>query len=83
MVKPRTAGGDTLAGTEVIEARPVSLDEARNAFLAEKHRRSGSMRTADAYARTLSSFFGTLNKTPEQVTPTEVFAFANGIGPSG
>jgi hypothetical protein len=40
--------------------------------MAEKERRSGSMRTAGAYARTLQRFFGTAGKTPEQVPPPDV-----------
>jgi hypothetical protein len=58
-------------------------EKAIYAFLAEKERRSGSMRTVDAYTRTLQRFFGTLGKTPEQITPPDVFGFAHGIGPSG
>jgi site-specific recombinase XerC len=73
-----------------VKALPIQFDEsipawekAIYAFLAEKERRSGSMRTVDAYTRTLQRFFGTLGKTPEQVTPPDVFGFAHGIGPSG
>lgn len=58
-------------------------EQAFYAFLAEKERRSGSMRTVDAYSRMLQRFFGTLGKTPEQVTGPDVFSFAHGIGPSG
>ena len=39
------------------------------AFLAEKQRRSGSNRTPDSYYRTLRHFFGSLHKSPDQVTP--------------
>ena len=73
-----------------MKALPIQFDEsipawekAIYAFLAEKERRSGSMRTVDAYTRTLQRFFGTLGKTPEQITPPDVFGFAHGIGPSG
>jgi site-specific recombinase XerD len=73
-----------------MKALPTPFDESIPAwekaiyeFLAEKQRRSGSMRTVDAYTRTLQRFFGTLGKTPEQVTPPDVFGFAHGIGPSG
>ena len=38
------------------------------AFLAEKQRRSGSNRTPDSYYRTLRHFFGSLQKSPDQVT---------------
>ena len=44
------------------------------AFLAEKERCSGSTRTSQAYSRMLFHFFGTLGKTPDQVTSQEVFA---------
>lgn len=53
------------------------------AFLAEKERRSGSRRTVEAYSRMLYMFFGTLGKTPAQVTPPDVFAYAHGVGRSG
>src|SRR3990172_91898 len=58
-------------------------ERAFYAFLAEKERRSGSRRTADAYSRTLQRFFGTLGKPPEEVTSPDVFVFAPGGGPSG
>lgn len=58
-------------------------EQAFYAFLAEKERRSGSRRTVDAYSSTLQRFFGTANKTPEQITERDVFAFAHGVGPSG
>lgn len=58
-------------------------EQALYAFLAEKERRSGSMRTVDAYSRTLQRFFGTLGKLPDEVTSRDVFAFAHGRGPSG
>jgi site-specific recombinase XerD len=58
-------------------------EQAFYAFLGEKERRSGSRRTVDAYSRMLQRFFSTLRKTPEHVTPPDVFAFAHGIGPSG
>ncbi len=53
------------------------------AFLAEKQRRSGSLRTPDSYYRTLRHFFGSLQKAPDQVSPQDVFSFAHGIGLSG
>jgi site-specific recombinase XerD len=58
-------------------------ERAIYAFLAEKERRSGSHRTVDAYSRTLQRFFGSLGRTPDQITPPDVFGFAHGIGPSG
>ena len=53
------------------------------AFLAEKERRSGSMRTSQAYSRMLFHFLGALGKTPEEVSPQDVFAYAHSMGPSG
>ena len=53
------------------------------AFLAEKQRRSGSLRTPDSYYRTLRHFFGGLHKSPDQVTSRDVFSFAHSIGLSG
>ena len=53
------------------------------AFLAEKERRSGSMRTVRAYSGMLYQFFGTLGKPPDQVTATEIFGYAHGTGLSG
>ena len=62
---------------------PPDWEGAFAAFLAEKERRSGSRRTSGEYARILARFFGGLGKTPDQVMPDEVFAFAYGPGPSG
>jgi integrase/recombinase XerC len=87
MAKPETdpqARRNTVASTELIEAQALTRwEEATYGFLSEKRRLSGSMRTVDLYSRTLRRFFGALGKTPDQVTPPEVFAFAHGIGPSG
>ena len=58
-------------------------DQAIYAFLAEKERRSGSMRTVMAYSGMLYRFFGTLGKPPGQVTATEIFGYAHGTGLSG
>ena len=58
-------------------------DQAIYAFLAEKERRSGSMRTVRAYAGMLYRFFGTLGKPTDQVVATEIFSYAHGTGPSG
>jgi integrase/recombinase XerC len=62
---------------------PSAWQNAMYAFLAEKHRRSGSERTVTAYSRMLQQFFGKLGKTPDEVTSPEVLAFAHGIGLSG
>ncbi|MPZ49991.1 MAG: tyrosine-type recombinase/integrase [Dehalococcoidia bacterium] len=53
------------------------------AFLAEKERRSGSLRTVQSYSRMLQHFFGRAGKTPDQVTSQDVFAWAYGTGLSG
>jgi site-specific recombinase XerD len=53
------------------------------AFLAEKQRRSGSMRTVQSYSGMLQDFFGRAGKTPDQVTSQDVFAWAYGVGLSG
>ena len=62
---------------------PPDWEGAMRGFLAEKERRSGSRRTAEEYTRVLSRFFGVLDKTPDQVTASEIFVFAYGKGPSG
>jgi site-specific recombinase XerD len=53
------------------------------AFLAEKERRSGSLRTVVGYSRMLQHFFGTVGKPPDRVTGAEVFAWGYGVGLSG
>ncbi len=58
-------------------------DASLYAFLAEKQRRSGSLRTPDSYYRTLRHFFGSTQKSPDQVSPQDVFSFAHGVGLSG
>ena len=58
-------------------------DQAIYAFLAEKERRSGSMRTVVAYSGMLYRFFRTLGKPPDLVAATEVFSYAHGVGLSG
>ena len=57
--------------------------QAIYAFLAEKERRSGSMRTVVAYSGMLYRFFGSVGKPPDQVNAIEIFSYAHGIGPSG
>jgi len=53
------------------------------AFLAEKERRSGSMRTVDSYSRMLYRFFGAVGNTPDKIIASDVFGYAHGVGPSG
>lgn len=55
-------------------------DASLYAFLAEKQRRSGSLRTPDSYYRILRHFFGCTQKSPDQVSPQDVFSFAHGVG---
>src|SRR3954451_1124206 len=69
--------------TDLVAAHELTQwEEASDAFLAEKQRRSGSMRTVQSYSRMLRHFF-TNGKTPDQVTSQEVFGWAHGIGLSG
>jgi site-specific recombinase XerD len=65
------------------ESAAAGWERALYAFLAEKERRSGSRRTVESYSRMLHHFFSHLGKTPEQVTASEVFAWAYGTGLSG
>jgi hypothetical protein len=60
---------------------PTKWESAMQAFLAEKHRRTGSMRTVPSYSRILTAFFGQLGKTPDQVVTAEakVFCFGRGV----
>ena len=63
---------------------PPDWEGAMRAFLAEKEMRSGSHGTVQKYSSLLGRFFGGLDgKTPDLVTPDEVFTFAYGKGPSG
>ena len=62
---------------------PSPWDQALYAFLIEKGHRSGSRRTVEGYSRMLWPFFQELGKTPDQVTPADVLAWAHGIGKSG
>jgi integrase len=53
------------------------------AFLVEKERRSGSLRTVEGYSRMLQDFFGLVGKAPDRVSAQEVFLWAHGKGLSG
>jgi integrase/recombinase XerC len=68
---PATSSGDPSAWEQVIYA-----------FLAEKGRRSGSRRTTESYGRMLWPFFAR-HGAPDRIAPSEVLAWAHGIGPSG
>lgn len=76
--------------TTATKALPAIFDESAEgwertiyAFLAEKERRSGSLRTVQSYARMLHDFFRRAGKTPDEVTSQDVFAWAHGVGLSG
>src|SRR5690606_18664840 len=58
-------------------------DQVLYAFLAEKEKRSGSLRTVQSYSRMLRDFYGRVGKTPDEVTSSDVLAYAYGVGPSG
>jgi hypothetical protein len=45
---------------------PSAWQNALYAFLAEKERRSGSLRTVQSYSRMLHDFFGRAGKTPDE-----------------
>ena len=62
---------------------PDRWEKALYAFLAEKERRSGSLRTVQSYSRMLRYFFGKLAKPPDEVRPADVLAYAHGVGLSG
>ena len=66
-----------------LDESAASWERSLYAFLAEKQRRSGSMRTVVGYSRMLNDFFGRSGKTPDQVTSPDAFAWAYGIGLSG
>jgi site-specific recombinase XerC len=68
---PAQLDGDIPAWTQTVQA-----------FLAEKHRRSGSQRTVEGYARMLWPFLNSVG-SPNRVTPAHVLAWAHGIGASG
>src|SRR4051812_9124483 len=65
------------------DASASGWDRSLYAFLAEKHQRSGSMRTVNAYAGMLRDCFGRIGKTPDAVGPQDAFAWAYGVGLSG
>ena len=69
--------------TYLDESAAAGWERTLYAFLAEKERRSGSMRTVQSYSRMLHDFFGRSGKTPDEVTSADVFAWAYGVGLSG
>src|SRR5665213_2085583 len=62
---------------------PTAWEQSLYAFLAEKERRSGSLRTVQGYSRMLQHFFGQAGKTPDVVTSADVMGWAYGKGLSG
>jgi integrase len=65
------------------EENLVGWERALYAFLVEKERRSGSLRTVQGYSSMLQDFFGRVPKPPDKVTVQEVFLWAHGKGVSG
>ena len=65
------------------EQNLVGWERALYAFLVEKERRSGSLRTVQGYSSMLQDFFGRVGKAPHRVTVQEVFVWAHGKGVSG
>ena len=65
------------------ESAAAGWERTIYAFLAEKERRSGSLRTVQSYSRMLRDFFGRSGKTPDQETSQDVFTWAYGTGLSG
>jgi integrase/recombinase XerC len=59
---------------------PSAWQQALYAFLAEKHRRSGSMRTVQSYSRMLQDFFARAHRAPDEVTSPDVLSWAHGRG---
>ena len=65
------------------EENLIGWERALYAFLVEKERRSGSLRTVQGYSSMLQDFFGRVGKAPDKVTVQEVFIWAHGRGVSG
>lgn len=65
------------------EENLIGWERALYAFVIEKERRSGSLRTVEGYSRMLQDFFGRVSKPPDKVTAQEVFVWAHGKGVSG
>ena len=65
------------------ESAAAGWERTLYAFLAEKERRSGSLRTVQSYSRMLHHFFGGAGKAPDEVRAQDVFAWAYGTGLSG
>jgi len=61
----------------------TAWQNAMYAFLVEKERRSGSMRTVQSYSRMLRDFFGRAAAAPDEVKSSNVLEWAHGRGLSG
>lgn len=74
----RYGAGTRFSGSSCPRLRfaPVRRQRTLYAFLAEKERRSGSLRTVQSYSRMLGDFFGSTGKTPDEVTSQDVFTWA-------
>src|SRR5689334_20962175 len=82
-IRPLRSGGKrAMPITEItrLDRETNRWDEAFMAFLAEKERRSGSLRTVQSYSRMLAHFSHTVEKPPDCVISTEVFGWAHGVG---
>jgi hypothetical protein len=62
---------------------PSRWDKALYAFLAEKERRSGSLRTVQSYSRMLADFHGRTGQSPDRIASSDVLGWSHGIGLSG
>jgi len=83
-MRPTAIRRDVVQATALIRPGEIDQwDQALYAFLCEKERRSGSIRTVQSYSRMLAHFFGLAHKTPDHITSPEVFSWAHGIGLSG
>src|SRR6187551_2432037 len=71
------------AVADLDESSSAEWSRTLYAFLAEKERRSGSLRTVQSYSRMLNDFFGRAAKSPDEVTSQDVFTWAYGTGLSG
>ena len=65
------------------ESAAAGWERTLYAFLAEKERRSGSLRTVQSYRRMLNDFFGRSGRFPDQANSQDVFTWAYGVGLSG
>ena len=65
------------------ESTAAGWERTLYAFLAEKERRSGSLRTVQSYSRMLQHFFGRGGKAPDEIGAQDVFTWAYGTGLSG